>query len=105
MDNTTEVSVSFAEGWRHWKEWFAGEDRHSIRNQLTEMLWNDAVFRIINATRTGSPVHEGRNAEVNPDLHRFMDQGYVHFQVSAVRRLVDPYPPHGDRGVYSLVSL
>lgn len=69
------------------------------------MFFNDAIYHVVNATRTGSPIHQGRNTEVNPLIHFFMDEGYVTYQSTALRRMIDRSPMVGPKAVYSLYRL
>ena len=35
-----------------WLEHFEGDDKNSIRNQLYDLIWMTAVFRVINKSRS-----------------------------------------------------
>ena len=42
-----QLREKFAE----WKEWLLGDDVHSIRNQIQNMIWDTAVYQSINEAR------------------------------------------------------
>jgi len=42
-----QLREEFAE----WKEWLLGDDVHSIRNQIQDMIWDTAVYQSINEVR------------------------------------------------------
>lgn len=72
-----------------WLLWLKGDPDHSVWVQIETMLWNDAIFRLINESRriahkTGEP-----SSALNGAFARFTDQGYVATQVLAIRRLMD----------------
>jgi hypothetical protein len=87
-----------------WKKVLYEAKPYSVYWQLQEMLWNDAVFQIVNATRAKSPIHGDSKVEVNPLIHHFINQSYSGSQLIAIRRLVDKNPIEGPRAVYSLLS-
>ena len=72
-----------------WMSWLSGEDQHSIMNQIASMIWNDAVFRIINESRRLGAAALTAHAANSGFLARFMDQCYAATQVLAIRRLVE----------------
>lgn len=79
--------AEFQEKRKLWSAWLRDDKYHAIRKQIAEMVWNDAVFRVLNDARKpadGSPV-----SATNGLLGNFLNQGYVSSQILAVRRLVD----------------
>ncbi len=89
-----------------WIQSFSGKDRNSIINQIYQMVWNAAVFKIVNEARRIAPVNAKGQTEVNGMLHRFMDRCFFDSQFLAIRRLTDSSSPFdGPRGVFSLLSL
>lgn len=68
---------------KRWLNWLR-EDDHSIWNQLYELIWNDCYFRILNEARKMREPNE-----LNQDLIRLIDLGYLNLQLSGIRRLID----------------
>ncbi|MFH0771879.1 MAG: hypothetical protein V1933_04605 [Candidatus Omnitrophota bacterium] len=114
-----------------WIECFSGEDHNSVCKQIDRILWNYAVFNIINKAREITPAdaagkilkfHEimdtvyptleayplniETSVEMNGILHRFMDECFFESQFLAVRRLIDAYKlADPKRPVFSLIAL
>jgi hypothetical protein len=72
-----------------WLEWLRGDPDHSIVRQICTMLWNDAIFRLINESRRIALQSEQPSCVFNRAIGAFTDQGYVATQVLAIRRLLD----------------
>jgi hypothetical protein len=88
-----------------WMEWLDGDPVHSINGQLSQLMWQDAVFRTFNEARKDTRT-AGPSAAVAPILAQFLDQGYVATQVLGLSKLVeysDPRQPK--KGVISLRRL
>lgn len=103
-----DVSMSleqFKEKRKQWIHCFSGEDRHSIIKQIYNMVWNAAVFKVVNEARRIATNNGEKQAELNGMLHRFIDRCFFDSQLLAVRRLCDPHPFDGPKGVFSLISL
>lgn len=90
-----------------WLEQLTGDEEHSIWHQIHSMMWNDAVFRLINETRRLAADNNLQGAVRNGMLGEFIDTGYVTTQVLSIRRLTDPAPRNRDpeRQVVSLKRL
>lgn len=86
-----------------WYAWLFGEDVHSVSQQITRIIWDDAIFRTLNEARRIAAESPERN--FNSDLLNLLDRGFVTAQVMALRRLTDPgfYDPKKE--VVSLVRL
>ncbi len=95
----------FKEKRKQWIFCFSGDERHSIIRQIYNMVWNAAVFKVINEARRIATKNGQKQAELNGMLHRFIDRCFFDSQLLAVRRLCDLYPFEGSKGVFSLVSL
>ncbi len=96
---------NFKEKYDLWIECLYGGDRNSIKNQILNMIWDAAVFRVINeARRIASPTKEG-GVQLNGMVHRLIDHGFFEKQLSSIRKLIDKKPLAGREGVYSLMSL
>ncbi len=90
-----------------WVQYFSGKDRNSILNQIYQMVWNAAVFKVINEARRIAPVDAKGQMEINGMLHRFIDRCFFDSQFLAIRRLTDVAYELGDckRGISSLSAL
>lgn len=105
---TTSISTDFEEFKTRregWIEWLVGDDRHSIKNQITQMIWNAAGFRVINEARRLAPTDSEGGVQLNGMMHDLINRGFFVGQANAIRRLVDRSSETGDRGVYSLYGL
>lgn len=85
-----------------WFDWLATDEEHAISKQLSDLMWHDVVFRVLNEARQ----LEGAEASSSraPVLAPFIDQGYVSGQVLGISKLVEPSPPGANtkKGVISL---
>jgi hypothetical protein len=88
-----------------WLECLCGKDQHSIHSQIGNMLWNTAVFKVVNEARRLSPEAKEGGVQVNGAIHNLIDYGYFTMQAMAIRRLIDEHPLHGNKAVYSLKRL
>ena len=108
MNKTTHLSVNYKQFKKKQKQWihcFSSKDRHSILNQIYYMVWNAAVFKVINEARRIATNNRQKQVELNGMLYRFIDRCFFDSQLLAVRRLCDPHPIEGPEGVFSLISL
>lgn len=71
-----------------WLDWLDGDPVHSINGQLSQLMWQDAVFRTFNEARKDTDA-AGPSAAVAPILAQFLDQGYVASQVLGISKLVE----------------
>ncbi len=69
------------------------------------MIWNAAVFRLINEARRIAPDNHQGHKEISGTLHYFIDECFFDSQLLAIRRLTDGYSLDGEKGVFSLLSL
>ncbi|MFO7899707.1 MAG: hypothetical protein R6V58_11690 [Planctomycetota bacterium] len=90
---------------QEWLACFEGEDRHAITNQLYWMIWDTAVYRVINDARKYAPRDDQGRVELNGMMHRLINKGFFQTQALAIRRLVDTYSLKGEKGVFSLRGL
>ena len=90
-----------------WIQCFSGKDRNSILNQIYQMVWNAAVFKVVNEARRIAQVDAKGQTEINGMLHRFMDRCFFDSQFLVIRRLTDTAYALGDpkKGIFSLVAL
>ena len=88
-----------------WIQRVTIEDRNSIQRQIWSMIWDAAVYRIINEARKyAKEVPEG-GVELNGMVHRLIDKCFFQSQANAIRRLLDRSPAKGGKEVYSLYRL
>ena len=94
--NKHKYSVSIAqpvkdskEKFEEWKNMLLGEDIHSIRNQICDMIWDCAFFRCINESRRYAAKDNKGNIKLNEPLHSFINQSFFKTQLMSIRRLKD----------------
>jgi hypothetical protein len=95
----------YKEAKARWLEWLDGDPVHSINGQLSQLLWEDAVFRSFNEARKDTET-KGPSAAVAPILAQFLDRGYIASQVLGISKLVEwSDPKRPQKGVVSLRRL
>lgn len=89
-----------------WLRMLNGDPIHSISRQVTEILWNDAVFRNLfyHPLRVATQ-HRLNTAWKNRLISGFIERAYVEFQSVRIRRLIDPRANQPNRQVISLRRL
>jgi len=99
--------IPLEQAWINWKNCVNGDDQNAIFRQITTMIWDTAIFRVIMEGRKAKIQQNAQNPEFNVPLHLFIDRNYFQAQSATIRRLVDTsrYGLTGDRGVYSLGAL
>lgn len=97
---------SLEQAWKNWVDCLKGDDPNSIFRQISLMIWDTSIFRLVVESRQ---IHVEKNAKVpaiNGALHSFIDRNYFQSQVAFIRRLADErYGLTGPRAVYSIYSL
>jgi hypothetical protein len=68
-----------------WLTWLKTDEYHAIWQQITAMVWDDVVFRVLSSAQNSFP--EG--AATNWLLGLSLERGYVATQVLGIRRLQD----------------
>ena len=101
----TKGRLDIPQFWIRWQECLLGNDPNSIFEQLSIMIWDAALFRLILESRRMQSQRYSYIPELNIRLHMFIDWNFFQAQVVAIRRLVDNYGLDGPRGVYSLKGL
>lgn len=96
---------SLVEKRKQWLEALTGDDKNAIVNQLTQMAWDAASFRVINEARRLAPADPDGGVQLNGLMHRLLDRGFFIAQMVAIRRLNDTFPLEGAKGTYSLTGL
>lgn len=88
-----------------WISWLHGDDPHSIWGQITQLLWDDILFRTIYDLRREAVERPKENSRFNFDVLRLLDAGFITTQVTAIRRLTDKPGEDPKKGVISLRRL
>jgi len=106
---------NFKEKWQKWRKCYSDDDNHSryssggdvnsISNQITSMLWDAAVWNIINKSRTFAGKNSDRSLQVNGMIHNFIDRCFFESQMISIRRLVYGKSIDGKKGEYSFSTL
>lgn len=77
------------EKFEEWKNMLLGEDKHSIRNQIYDIIWDSAVFQCINESRKYAAKDDNRDIRQNKMIHHFINQSFFKTQMLSIRKLVD----------------
>ena len=107
--STTQSPKGFDEKFEEWENMLLGEDSHSIRNQICEMIRDAAFFQCINESRKYFAQDDKGNIKQNKMLHYFLNQSFFKTQLLSIRKLVDKDFGRVKKGkkytVYSLYNL
>ena len=95
----------FREKRDEWLGWLYDDELHAIDAQISGLLWTDATFRLVNASRRHAHEAGGPFATLNGDIARLIDMGYLHQQLSGLRRLMEPASNNPKRQIISLRRL
>lgn len=94
------------QAWKNWDACLNGDDPNSIFQQITIMIWDTSIFRIILAARQAQVKKNPQEPEINDALHSFIDRNYFQTQSIMIRRITDTsHNLKGKYGVYSLRAL
>ncbi|MHC4510284.1 MAG: hypothetical protein ACYTAO_15245 [Planctomycetota bacterium] len=85
----TSPAQGLKEKFSEWENMLLGNDRHSIRNQIYDMMWDSAVFQCINESRKYAAKDDKGNIRQNKMLHYFINQSFFKTQLLSIRRLAD----------------
>ena len=90
-----------------WIQSLNGKDRNSIMSQIYRMIWNTAVFKVVNEGIKLASVNEKGDKKLNGMVFNLFGDLYFENQFIAIRRVVDGYYSleHNKKGVCSLISL
>jgi len=95
----------FRDRLRRWKEHVGGTDVHSIENQISNLLWDDAVFRTFNEARRLHVETRDPSTGYFGSVIELLDKNFMDSQVMAIRRLVDKECYDPDRAVVSFPTI
>lgn len=90
---------------KQWLDILDGEDENAIKNQVIQMTWDAAAFRVVNEARRFAPRAPEGEVKLNGLMHRLLDHGFFVSQMASIRRQVDGAGVEGKKGVYSLAGL
>ncbi len=94
---------------QEWKNMLVGEDIHSIKNQIYDMIWDFAFFGCINESRRYAAKDNKGNIKQNKLLNSFINQSFFKTQLLSIRRLIDKNANKVQKNeqytVYSLCNL
>ncbi len=97
------------EKFQEWKNMLVGEDIHSIRNQIYDMIWDCAFFQCINESRKYAAKDDKGDTKQNRMIHYFINQSFFKTQLLSIRKLTDKDFDRIRKGkqytVYSLYNL
>lgn len=93
------------QAWKFWIECLKGSDPNSVFSQITTMVWDTGIFRIINEGRKIQVEKNSTAPEINGSLHSFINRNYFLSQMVVIRCLIDRYPLRGRKGVFSIYAL
>jgi len=97
--------IEFGETWNLWHECLSSKDPNSVFSQISYMLWDTAIFRLIIESRQIQARNHIDIPELNGRIILFIDRNFFEAQVASIRRQTDNYSLYGERGVYSLRAL
>jgi len=95
----------FKEKRKKWLECLKGKDRHSIVRQLYSLVWDAAVYHIIDQSREYAKRTTDNDYELNGMIHRWINNCFGINQIMAIRRLLDTSMDKGKNEVVSLLRL
>ena len=99
------MTLSLKDKRKQWLDVLDGEDRSAIQNQVIQMAWDAAVFKVINEARRLAPCTPDGDVKLNGMVHRLLNRGFFISQMVSIRRQVDACGLEGKKGVYSLAGL
>jgi hypothetical protein len=88
-----------------WMEWLSGKDPHSISRQIYSMLWEYALFCVVNELREIAATEPENGVSFNDPVIRLFDAGFVTTQAIAIRRLIEKPKSDPKWAVISLRSI
>lgn len=72
-----------------WLFWLRGDDQHAIRDQVTALLSDYAMFQTINDLRVKQAKSKRQGVHFNASVLFLLDSGFVAKQAMGIRRLID----------------
>jgi len=88
-----------------WMEWLKGQDPHSISPQIYSMLWDYALFCVVNELRKIAATEPENGVSFNGPVIRLFDAGFLTTQAITIRRLTEKPKSDPQWAVISLRSI
>jgi hypothetical protein len=88
-----------------WMEWLNGQDPHSISHQIYSMLWDYALFCVVNELRRIAATEPDNGVSFNGPVVCLFDVGFVTTQAITIRRLIEKPKSNPQWAVISLRSI
>lgn len=106
----TEKELDYAQRRSRWLACMNGDDRNTIINQMTRLIWNMLAFRTVNESRRYANVDVDGKPMLNGMLHGLINDCFWDSTITAVRRLADTESIESassgrDNSVFSLVAV
>jgi len=102
----SDQELPLKQAWQNWIMCLRGEDENSIFNQITLMLWDTAIFRVIGESQKDKFNKNPQTPRMNRQLYSFVYRNYLHTQCAYIRRITDPNSSlTGKYGTYSLGAI
>src|SRR3990172_4286132 len=99
----------FERKWQQCKDWLSGEDTHSIGVQISELVWNSAVFNFVNTCIQIAPRNLDGEPELNGMVWDLFVRMYFRSQMLSLRRLneglINPGSRRRDDSVISIRAI
>jgi hypothetical protein len=100
-----EKGEAFRQSRLKWMEWLYGDDPHSISRQIYSMVWDYALFCVVNELRRMAATELKNGVSFNGSVIRLFDAGFVTTQAIAIRRLIEKPKSNPNLAVISLRSI
>ena len=87
--STAQSTESLKKKFKEWENMLLGEDRHSIRNQIYNMIRDSVFFQCINESRKYAAKDDKGNVKQNRMMCYFINQSFFKTQLLSIRNLTD----------------
>jgi hypothetical protein len=100
-----ENGEAFRQSRLKWMEWLYDDDPHSISRQIYSMVWDYALFCVVNELRRIAAMKHRNGVSFNGSVIRLFDAGFFTTQAIAIRRLIEKPKRDPNWAVISLRSI
>lgn len=101
-----KILDSIEKAWLNWTVCLVGNDVNSIFQQITQMIWDAGIYRIILKSRNIAIQRNPDQPKINHALHLFIDRNFFQTQSMQIRRIVEAsYNITGAKGVFSIGAI
>ncbi len=87
--STAQSVEGLKEKFEEWDNMLSGRDKHSILNQIRDMIFDSAVFQCINESRKYAAKDDKGNIKQNIMIHSFINESFFKTQLMSIRKLKD----------------